>query len=92
MTDTAGPAVVTLLRQQWAEAEIQTRMFPDDEDAIVEELRRLCEGGAALALTVGGTGLVPAQPTDERSVARWVPLSRAQLHPPDDAPFRTASD
>jgi len=65
MTDTAGPAVAALLRRQWAGAEFQTRVFPDDEDAIVEELRRLCESGAVLVLTVGGTGLGPRDRTPE---------------------------
>jgi len=65
MTDTAGPAVVALLRQQWPDAEIQIGLLPDDEDAIVEELRRLCGAGAALVVTVGGTGLGPRDRTPE---------------------------
>jgi molybdopterin adenylyltransferase len=65
MTDTAGPAVVALLREQWADAEITTGLFPDDEDAIAAELRRLCEAGAALVLTAGGTGLGPRDRTPE---------------------------
>ena len=51
MNDTAGPAVVALLRQQWPDAEIATGLLPDQEDAIAAELERLCEGGAALVLT-----------------------------------------
>ena len=65
MTDTAGPGVVALLRQEWPEAEIFTHLLPDDEDAIAAELRRLCEGGAALILTAGGTGLGPRDRTPE---------------------------
>jgi len=65
MTDTAGAAVVALLRQHWPDAEIQTGLLPDDEDAIVEELRRLCGAGAALVVTVGGTGLGPRDRTPE---------------------------
>ena len=65
MTDTAGPAVVALLRQQWPEAEITTGLLPDEEDAIAAELLRLHEAGAALILTAGGTGLGPRDRTPE---------------------------
>jgi len=68
MTDTAGPAVVALLRQQWPDAEIATALLPDEEDAIASELRRLCEGGAALVLTAGGTGLGPRDRTPEATL------------------------
>ena len=40
-------------------------MRPDDENAIVTELRRLCLEGAALVLTAGGTGLGPRDRTPE---------------------------
>ena len=63
MTDTAGPAVVALLRGAWPEAEVETALLSDDEDAIaaaLEELERKC---AALVLTVGGTGLGPRDRT-----------------------------
>jgi molybdenum cofactor synthesis domain-containing protein len=63
--DTAGPAAVALLREAWGEAEIWTGVLPDDEDAIAAELARLCESGAALVLTVGGTGLGPRDRTPE---------------------------
>jgi molybdenum cofactor synthesis domain-containing protein len=65
MTDTAGPAVAALLRQQWPDTEIATGLLPDDENAIVSELQRLCEAGAALVLTAGGTGLGPRDRTPE---------------------------
>ena len=65
MADTAGPSVVALLRQQWPEAEIATSLLADDEDAIATELQRLCAAGAALVLTVGGTGLGPRDRTPE---------------------------
>jgi molybdopterin adenylyltransferase len=65
MTDTAGPAVVALLRRQWPDADITTGLLPDDEDAIAAELNRLCEAGAALVLTAGGTGLGPRDRTPE---------------------------
>ena len=65
MTDTAGPAVVELLLRQWPEADIRTSLRPDDEIAIATELGRLCEEGAGLVLTVGGTGLGPHDHTPE---------------------------
>jgi len=65
MTDTAGPAVVALLRQHWPEAEITAGLFPDDEDAIAAELHRLSQSGATLILTAGGTGLGPRDRTPE---------------------------
>ena len=65
MTDTAGPAVVELLLDQWPEADIRTSLSPDDEGAIATELHRLCTEGAGLVLTVGGTGLGPRDRTPE---------------------------
>jgi len=65
LTDTAGPAVVALLAQHWPEAEIWTGLVPDDEDAIAATLEKLSREGAALALTVGGTGLGPRDRTPE---------------------------
>jgi molybdenum cofactor synthesis domain-containing protein len=65
MTDTAGPAVVDLLKAQWPEAEFWTGLLPDDEDAIAATLERLSSDGAALVLTVGGTGLSPRDRTPE---------------------------
>jgi molybdenum cofactor synthesis domain-containing protein len=65
LQDTAGPAVVALLAQHWPGAEIQAGILPDDEDAIAAELDRLSSQGAALVLTVGGTGLGPRDRTPE---------------------------
>jgi molybdenum cofactor synthesis domain-containing protein len=65
MEDTAGPAVVALLRQHWGGAEIRTVLLADDEDAIAATLQKLSEVGAALVLTVGGTGFGPRDRTPE---------------------------
>jgi molybdenum cofactor synthesis domain-containing protein len=65
MTDTAGPAVVDLLRNTWPDAEIATRLLADDEDQIAAMLQQLSAGGASLILTVGGTGLGPRDRTPE---------------------------
>jgi len=65
LADTAGPAVVALLRGAWPEAEVETALLRDDEDAIAASLEDLERKGAALVLTVGGTGLGPRDRTPE---------------------------
>jgi molybdenum cofactor synthesis domain-containing protein len=65
LTDTAGPAAVALLRREWPQAEIRTALFRDDEDAIAAALEELSRQGAALALTVGGSGMGPRDRTPE---------------------------
>ncbi len=65
MADTAGPAVVALLRGQWPDAEIRTALLPDDEDAIASMMSDLVKQGASLILTAGGTGLGPRDRTPE---------------------------
>jgi molybdenum cofactor synthesis domain-containing protein len=65
MTDTAGPAVIALLRAQWADAEIRTALLPDDEDAIASLMDDLVRDGASLILTAGGTGLGARDRTPE---------------------------
>ena len=64
-TDTAGPAVTALLRRHWPDAQIQTALVPDEEPQIVEHLIRWSQGGAALIVTAGGTGLGPRDVTPE---------------------------
>ena len=65
MTDTAGPAVVALLVRSWPQAEVETVLLPDGEDAIAAALEDLAGKGAALVVTVGGTGLGPRDRTPE---------------------------
>jgi molybdopterin adenylyltransferase len=74
--DTAGPAVVARLREQWPAAVIDTSLVPDDEDRIAKYLEEKCVGNASLILTVGGTGLSPRDRTPEatlRILDRLVP-------------------
>ena len=65
MEDTAGPAVVALLGPRWSDAEIWTGLLADDEDAIAAMLEKLSDDGAALVVTVGGTGFGPRDRTPE---------------------------
>jgi molybdenum cofactor synthesis domain-containing protein len=65
MTDTAGPAVVAALKAGWPQAEIETRLLPDEEEQITAALLEFSSNGAELALTVGGTGLGPRDRTPE---------------------------
>ncbi len=65
LEDTAGPAVVALLRQHFPNAEFATALLADDEIAIADKLNEFCSEGAALVLTVGGTGMGPRDRTPE---------------------------
>ena len=69
LTDTAGPAVAALLGGQWPQAELRSGLVPDDEDLIAAHLEDLRNLGAALILTVGGTGLGPRDRTPEATRA-----------------------
>jgi molybdopterin adenylyltransferase len=76
LEDTAGPAVIRILEQEWQQAEILARTLADDEDAIAQELEELSNAGMALVLTVGGTGLGPRDRTPEatrRAIDREAP-------------------
>jgi molybdopterin adenylyltransferase len=63
--DTAGPAVVAILREGWPGAEIRTALVPDEVDEIVAVMRAWCSQGATLIVTAGGTGLGPRDRTPE---------------------------
>ena len=65
MTDTAGPAVTALLKREWPAAGIRTELLPDDEERIAAAIVRLCADGAAMVLSVGGTGMGPRDRTPE---------------------------
>jgi molybdenum cofactor synthesis domain-containing protein len=68
MTDTAGPAVVYLLREHWPAAQFETALVPDDEEKIAAQLQRWSAQGAALILTVGGTGMSQRDRTPEATL------------------------
>jgi molybdenum cofactor synthesis domain-containing protein len=74
--DTAGPAAAALLVREWPQAEIQTALLKDDEDAIAAALEDFTRLHVALVLTVGGTGLGPRDRTPEatrRAIDREAP-------------------
>jgi molybdenum cofactor synthesis domain-containing protein len=54
-----------LLGREWPQAEILADLVPDDEDTIAGKLEWFSGQGAALVLTVGGTGLGPRDRTPE---------------------------
>ena len=66
--DTAGPAVIDLLRKEWPSAQIESSLVPDDEDKIAAHLEQCSRSGAALVLTAGGTGLSPRDRTPEATL------------------------
>ena len=68
MTDTAGPAVVELLRERWPAAQVETAVVPDDEEKIGTQLQQWSAQGAALILTVGGTGMSRRDRTPEATL------------------------
>lgn len=63
--DTAGPAVVELLRREWPGTTIATALLRDDEFVIAAKLEESSTDGAALVLTVGGTGMGARDRTPE---------------------------
>src|SRR5215472_17260290 len=65
MADTAGPAVAELVKRNWPGAEVNAALIPDEEELIAMAIEEFCVEGAALVLTVGGTGLGPRDRTPE---------------------------
>jgi molybdenum cofactor synthesis domain-containing protein len=63
--DTAGPAVIALLREAWTHAEIEDALLPDEPEQISRQLMEWAARGVHLILTVGGTGLGPRDLTPE---------------------------
>ncbi|MDR3740500.1 MAG: MogA/MoaB family molybdenum cofactor biosynthesis protein [Terracidiphilus sp.] len=68
MVDTSGPAIEALVRDAWPEATIAAAVVNDDEDRVVAWLHEWTTEGAALVLTVGGTGLGPRDRTPEATL------------------------
>lgn len=67
--DTAGPAIVTLLRDRLGARVPTTDLLPDDPDRIAARLIGWAEDPAPdLVLTVGGTGLGPRDHTPEATL------------------------
>jgi molybdopterin adenylyltransferase len=66
--DTAGPAVVELLRDMGAEV-VEASIVPDERDGIAARLRTWADSGTIdLVLTTGGTGLAPRDLTPEATM------------------------
>jgi len=64
--DTAGPAIVSLLRDGLKAHVFTTEILPDEKDLIGKRLRHYCDGHSIdLVVTVGGTGFAPRDVTPE---------------------------
>ncbi len=62
--DASGPLLCELLRQMGVQM-IAQHVVPDERDEIAALLTRLCDDGADLVMTTGGTGPAPRDLTPE---------------------------
>jgi molybdenum cofactor synthesis domain-containing protein len=60
--------VVDLLREHWPDAQIESALVPDDEERIIDQMRRWSTQGVALILSAGGTGMSPRDRTPEATL------------------------
>ena len=68
--DTAGPAVVALLRREWPQANMETALLKDDEDAIAAKLEELSRKGRRACADRGWHGNESARPHAGSDTAR----------------------
>jgi len=75
--DTAGPAVAEILEKQLGAHVYRTKVLPDEQKIIADELRHYCDGHSIdLVVTAGGTGFAPRDVTPEATrdvVERFAP-------------------
>jgi molybdopterin adenylyltransferase len=65
---TREDTTTALMAELLAEIDVEvvaTRLVPDEQDEIAAAIVELCDGGADLVLTSGGTGLAPRDVTPE---------------------------
>ena len=62
--DETGPRLREVMEQTGAQV-VEVTVVPDEEEEIREQLVRLCEKGADVVLTNGGTGFAPRDVTPE---------------------------
>ncbi|TCL73164.1 molybdopterin adenylyltransferase [Hydrogenispora ethanolica] len=73
--DRSGPAIAALLKESGAEL-LESRLVPDERPLIAATLIQMCDRGADLILTSGGTGFSPRDVTPEATldvIERQVP-------------------